>query len=103
MKTVLVILTQANLTSLQVNESLAATMVLATFGSPVKVLLKDAALSLLQNERNFDQLQHAFKIASNMVDSFEFYDLSPILIEAKQTASICSKQRAGTRICSVRY
>ncbi len=46
MKTVLVILTQANLTSLQVNESLAATMVLATFGSPVKVLLKDAALSL---------------------------------------------------------
>ncbi|HAV5028317.1 hypothetical protein [Acinetobacter baumannii] len=83
MKTVLVILTQANLTSLQVNESLAATMVLATFGSPVKVLLKDAALSLLQNERNFDQLQHAFKIASNMVDSFEFYDLSPILIEAK--------------------
>lgn len=82
MKTVLVILTQANLTSLQVNESLAATMVLATFGSPVKVL-KDAALSLLQNERNFDQLQHAFKIASNMVDSFEFYDLSPILIEAK--------------------
>ena len=74
MKTVLVILTQANLTSLQVNESLAAT---------VKVLLKDAALSLLQNERNFDQLQHAFKIASNMVDSFEFYDLSPILIEDK--------------------
>ena len=92
MKTVLVILTQANLTSLQVNESLAATMVLATFGSPVKVLLKDAALSLLQNERNFDQLQHAFKIASNMVDSFEFYDLSPIWIETKNQASAFVQQ-----------
>ncbi|MGE8550990.1 MAG: hypothetical protein ACN6NN_08810, partial [Acinetobacter calcoaceticus] len=39
MKSVLVILSQANLTSLQINESLSATMVLATFGSPVKVLL----------------------------------------------------------------
>ena len=87
MKTVLVILTQANLTSLQVNESLAATMVLATFGSPVKVLLKDAALSLLQNEHNFDQLQHAFKIASNMVDSFEFYDLTPVLVENMNKSS----------------
>ena len=83
MKSVLVILSQANLTSLQINESLSATMVLATFGSPVKVLLKDAALSLLKPELSFDQLQHAFKIASNMVDSFEFYDLSPILIEEK--------------------
>ncbi|MFX7152063.1 hypothetical protein ABTI32_18410, partial [Acinetobacter baumannii] len=53
MKSVLVILSQANLTSLQINESLSATMVLATFGSPVKVLLKDAALSLLQNDLSF--------------------------------------------------
>lgn len=83
MKSVLVILSQANLTSLQINESLSATMVLATFGSPVKVLLKDAALSLLQNDLSFDQLRHSFKVASNMVESFEFYDLSPILIETK--------------------
>ncbi|MER8074994.1 hypothetical protein [Acinetobacter pittii] len=83
MKSVLVILSQANLTSLQINESLSATMVLATFGSPVKVLLKDAALSLLQNDLSFDQFRQAFKVASNMVESFEFYDLSPILIESK--------------------
>ncbi|RSN97293.1 hypothetical protein [Acinetobacter pittii] len=83
MKSVLVILSQANLTSLQINESLSATMVLATFGSPVKVLLKDAALSLLQNDLSFDQFRQAFKVASNMVESFEFYDLSPILIECK--------------------
>ena len=83
MKTVLVILTQANLTSLQVHESLSATMVLSTFGSEVKVLLKDAGLSLLKSELTFDALKQPFKAASNMVDSFEFYDLTPILIENK--------------------
>ena len=83
MKTVLVVLTHANLASLQVHESLSATMVLATFGCDVKVLLKDAALSLLQTDQQFDHLKHAFKLASNMVDSFEFYDLTPILIEQK--------------------
>lgn len=83
MKSVLVILTQSNLTSLQINESLSATMVLATFGISVKVLFKDAALSLLDNNLEFDQFKQAFKIAANMVESFEFYDLTPILVEKK--------------------
>nr|WP_218946263.1 hypothetical protein [Acinetobacter sp. YH12210] len=87
-KTVLVILTQTNLTSLQVNESIAATMVLATFGSKVKVLLQNGALSLLKSEQVFDQVKHAFKLASNMLDSFEFYDLTPILVENKDKNSI---------------
>ena len=65
MKTVLVVLRQANLNSLQVHESLSATMVLATFGCEVKVLLQDAALSLLQSELAFDSLKHAYKVASN--------------------------------------
>ena len=83
MKSVLVILTQANLNSLHVHESLSATMVLATFGCEVKVLLQDAALSLLKAELAFDGLKYAFKVAANMVDSFEFYDLTPVLIESK--------------------
>ncbi len=87
MKSVLVILTQSNLNSLQVHESLSATMVLATFGSDVKVLLQGAALSLLRSDLQFEQLKHAFKIASNMVDSFEFYDLTPILVESKNQNS----------------
>ena len=87
LKSVLVILTKANLNSLQVHESLSATMVLATFGCEVKVLLQDAALSLLQSDLQFDSLKHAFKLASNLVDSFEFYDLTPILIEQKNQAS----------------
>jgi hypothetical protein len=82
-KSVLVILSHANLSSLQVHESLSATMVLATFGCEVRVLLQDAALSLLQADVRFDTLKHAFKVASNMVDSFEFYDLTPILVESK--------------------
>ncbi len=86
-KTVLVIITQANLTSLQVTESISATMVLATFGSKVKVLVKDAALSLLKSELDFDDLKHAFKLASNMLDSFEFYDLTPVLVENKDKNS----------------
>lgn len=84
MKTVLVVLTQANLNTLQVHESLSATMVLATFGCEVKVLLKDAALTLLQSDVAFDPLKHAFKVASNMVDSFEFYDLTPIWVESNE-------------------
>ena len=36
-------------------------MVLATFGISVKVLLKDAALSLLNNKLEFDQFKQAFK------------------------------------------
>jgi len=83
-KSVLVILTQSNLTSLQINESLSATMVLATFGVSVKVLFKDAALSLLDNNLEFNQFKQAFKIAANMVESFEFYDLTPILVEKKK-------------------
>lgn len=88
MKKLLIIITQPNLTSLQVHESLSATMVLATFGCEVKVLFKESAFSLLSADLAFDQLQHAFKLASNMVDSFEFYDLSPIYIEEQHRSQV---------------
>ena len=86
-KSVLVILTHSNLNSLQVHESLSAAMVLATFGSQVKILLQDAALSLLRTDLEFNSLQHAFKVASGMVESFEFYDLTPVYIESKDRLS----------------
>lgn len=87
MKSILIILTKSNLNSLQIHESLSATMVLATFGCNVKVLLQDAALNLLKSDLQFNTLQHAFKLASNMVDSFEFYDLNPIYIEQQNRHS----------------
>ncbi len=83
MKSVLIILSKSNVTSLQVHESLSATLVLATFGCAVKVLFKDAALSLLNENLKFDAQNYVFKIASNLVESFEFYDLSPIYVEQK--------------------
>ena len=88
MKSVLIILTQTNLNSLQVHESLSATMVLATFGAEVKVLLRDGALSLLNEKILFEPLKHAFKLGSNLVNSFEFYDLTPVLVDASQQQNI---------------
>lgn len=83
MRTVLIVLTQSNLTSLNVHESISASMVLATFGCKVSVLLQDAGLSLLKTELSFDSLKHAFKVASQLIESFEFYDLTPILVQNK--------------------
>lgn len=83
MKKILVIIQQSNLTHLNSLESLSAVMVLATFGHQVQVLLQGAGLSLLQHDLAFVAEQIPFKLASNMVDSFEYYDLLPILIEQK--------------------
>lgn len=72
---------------LQCNESVAMAMLLATFGHRVQVLLKHDALSLLYSELPFVASLQPFKPASNLVDSFEFYDLYPILIEQHQATN----------------
>lgn len=81
MSNVLVVLTQPNLNQLVVTESISATLVLATFGCEISVLLKDAGLSLLHSHVAFDHLKQAFKPASKLVESFEFYDIAPIYIQ----------------------
>lgn len=83
MKKILVIIQQANLTHLNSLETLSAVMVLATFGHQVQVLLQGAGLSLLQQDIDFISEKMPFKVASNMVDSFEYYDLLPIFVEQK--------------------
>ncbi|MBF7687250.1 hypothetical protein [Acinetobacter rathckeae] len=85
MKKILVVLNQANITQLQTLESLSATLVFATFGHEVSVLLQDAAISLLGPKAQFNTQQHAFKFASNLVESFELYDIEHIYIEQQQT------------------
>lgn len=87
MSKILVIITQANLNQLNVNETLSAVMVLATFGIETNVLLQDAGLSLLNDKIQFDTAKHPFKVASNLLESFEFYDLLPVLIEEKYQAN----------------
>lgn len=83
MKKILIVLSTANLHQLNTVESISAAMVLATFGSEVHVLLQGAALSLLASDLSYDASTHAFKLASNLVDSFEFYDIESIYIEEK--------------------
>lgn len=81
MKKVLIVLSQANLHELTTIESVSAGMVLATYGSEVSILLRSAALSLLARDLIYQPTLHPFKLASNLVDSFEFYDIESIYIE----------------------
>ncbi|MBF7682415.1 hypothetical protein I2F27_03595 [Acinetobacter sp. B5B] len=84
MKKILVVFNQANVTQLQTIESISATLVFATFGHEVSVLLQDAALSLLHPKERFNMQQHAFKLANNLLDSFDLYDIENIYIEQQQ-------------------
>lgn len=81
MKKILIILSKANATGLNSIESLSATLVFATFGHDVHVLLQDSALSLLATPTPFNGQQHAFKFGNNMLDSFDLYDIEQIYIK----------------------
>lgn len=83
MKNILIVLTQANITQQQTVESLSAALVLSTFGNHIHFLFKDSALSLLKNDLVFDKTLYSFKHASNIVDSFEFFDIENIYIDKK--------------------
>lgn len=81
MKSVLIILTQKDQHNLQVNESIAALMLLASFNLSISVLFKDAALSLLAADHVVDdQLKQFLKPAYKMVESFEFYDIEKLCV-----------------------
>lgn len=81
MKSVLIVLSQKDQSHLQVNESLAALMLFASFNLNIHVLFKDAALSLLAAPKQPDiDLKQFLKPAFNMVESFEFYDIEHLYI-----------------------
>lgn len=85
-KNVLIILTQSDQSQLNVNESIAALMLFASFNIPISILFKDAALSLLLTPHYIDEsLKHFLKPASKMVDSFEFYDIENLYILDQDT------------------
>lgn len=92
MKKLLIVVNQANLSQLKTLESLSATLVFASFGHNVSVLLQDAALSLLCPKNHFNVKQHAFKFASNLVESFDLYDIENIYIEQHAQADIFVQQ-----------
>lgn len=81
LKTVLIVLSQNDQSHLNVNESVSALMLFASFDIKVHVLFKDAALSLLQpSEQINEQLKSFLKPVSKMVESFEFYDIEHMYI-----------------------
>ena len=88
------IISQGPLAGQNLLEAISATLVMATFGLNVKVCFKNEALLLLnppsdiQQPSNYQQLPSYFKSAYAMVESFEFYDLFPILVETKSSGDL---------------
>ena len=84
MRTVLIILSKNDQSAINVNESLSALMLFASFDINIHVLFRDAGLSLLVNHTTPNpQLKHFIKSASKMVESFEFYDIEHLYILSK--------------------
>ncbi|GAA5005826.1 hypothetical protein GCM10023206_10920 [Acinetobacter puyangensis] len=83
-KNVLIVLTHNDQSQLNVNESIAALMLFASFNISISVLFKDAALSLLLSPHCIDEsLKQFLKPTSKMVNSFEFYDIENLYILEK--------------------
>lgn len=85
MKSLLIIISQSPLAGQNLLESLSAAMVMATYGVQIKILLTGDAIALLRtpNIGNITIQFRPFKSAFALVESFEFYDLVPIWIDAK--------------------
>jgi sulfur relay (sulfurtransferase) DsrF/TusC family protein len=85
MKSLLIIISQSPLAGQNLLESLSAAMVMATYGVHIKILLTGDAIALLRspNQAPANTQIRPFKSAFALVESFEFYDLVPIWIDAK--------------------
>lgn len=85
MKSLLIIISQSPLAGQNLLESLSAAMVMATYGVQIKILLTGDAIALLRtpNIENTTAQIRPFKSAFSLIESFEFYDLVPIWIDAK--------------------
>ena len=86
MKSLLIIISQSPLAGQNLLESLSAAMVMATYGVQIKILLTGDAIALLRRpiQQQTNSQIKPFKSAFALVESFEFYDLVPIWIDAKE-------------------
>lgn len=89
MKQTLVVFNQTVLAGQNVLEALSATLVLATYGIPLKICFQDDAISLLipPNE-SLTKSENPFKSAFSMVESFEYYDILPVWVWPQSKTSI---------------
>lgn len=80
MKKVLFILSHSECSHLNVNESVQALLLLASYGLEIHVLFRQAGLSLLSHA-DFDVADLPFlKSTAKMVQSFEFYDIEHLYV-----------------------
>ncbi len=87
MKSILVMLSQSPLAGQTLLESLSAVMVLATYGLRVQIVLTGDAIALLRipaADFGGNKAPQAFKSATALVESFEFYDLFPLWVDRTQ-------------------
>ncbi|MFB2537929.1 MULTISPECIES: hypothetical protein [unclassified Acinetobacter] len=82
MKKILFILTKSERSHLNVNESINALLLMASYDLQVSVLFQDAALSLLAQpvQRNVSPDRDFLKSAVKMVAGFEFYDIENLYV-----------------------
>lgn len=81
MKQTLVIFSQGALSGQNLLEALSATLVMATYGMPLKICFQGDAISLLQPPlESPDKTADFFKSAFAMIDSFEYYDVLPVWV-----------------------
>lgn len=88
MKRILIIISQGPLAGQNLLETISATLVMATFGLTLKVCFRHEALYLMNAPSSIQQLPNYFKSAYAMVESFEFYDLFPILVETNSSSDL---------------
>ncbi len=101
MKSLLIIISQSPLAGQNLLESLSAAMVMATYGVQIKILLTGDAIALLRTPLQSQTHSHIkpFKSAFALVESFEFYDLVPIWIDAKDV----EKNKALIETTTIEY
>jgi sulfur relay (sulfurtransferase) DsrF/TusC family protein len=89
MKSLLIIFSQSPLAGQNLLESLSAAMVMATYGVQINILLTGDAIALLRApiQPQINTQIKPFKSAFALVESFEFYDLVPIWVDAKDIES----------------
>lgn len=84
MKKILIILCRGSLNGIKQLESITALLVMSTYGLQVTVCFSGQAITLLSQvtHTHTPTLAQPFKSITAMIDSFEFYDVLPVWVDA---------------------
>jgi sulfur relay (sulfurtransferase) DsrF/TusC family protein len=85
-KRILIVFTRNALTGQTVNESLTASLVMATYGLPVQLCFQGDAISLLDTPSAGSE--QPFKTTYGIIESLEFYDVLPVWVWPDQHTNL---------------